>query len=149
MKLIVRFACSAVLLAGVWAAESKVKLTDLPAAVQNTVKAQTKGAEIVEISREAEKGKTTYEVESTVNGKSRDLTIDSGGNLISIEEETTLDSIPAPAREAILKKVGPTGKIRKVEIVTEGSAVSYEVSYVSKSGKKAEAGVNADGTPHK
>jgi uncharacterized membrane protein YkoI len=130
------------------AADSKMKLSDLPPAVQSTVKDQTKNATLGNISKEKEKGKTMYEVESTVNGKSRDLMVDITGKLLSVEEETTLEGIPAAARAAILKKVAD-GKIKKVEILTQGSTVSYEAAYTGKNGKSAEVGVNADGTPHK
>jgi uncharacterized membrane protein YkoI len=148
MKNIVLFGLSAALMAGAMLAESTLKLGDLPAAAQTTIKEQTKNATITNISKETEKGKTLYEVESTVNGKSRDLMVDPAGKLISVEEETTLESIPAAAREAIQKKVAGA-KIKKVEILTQGSAVSYEAAYTGKNGKTVEVGVNADGTPHK
>ena len=147
MKRMVMFGVSALL--GISAlAESTMKLSDLPPAVQATVKEQTKTAKIVSIGKETEKGKTMYEVESMVNGKSRDLMVDTAGKLVSVEEETTLDAIPAAAREAILKKAG-NAKIKKVEILTQGTSVSYEASYTGKLGKTAEVGVNADGTPHR
>ena len=74
--------------------------------------------------------------------------VDTAGKLVSVEEETTLESIPTAAREAILKKIG-NNKVKKVEILTQGSSVSYEAAYTTKNGKTAEVGFNADGTPHK
>jgi uncharacterized membrane protein YkoI len=149
MKSFALLGISALLLAScAVAADSKMKLSDLPPAVQATVKEQTKNATLGNISKEVEKGKTMYEVESIVNGKSRDLMVDSSGKLLSVEEETTLEAIPAAARAAIQKKVGG-GKINKVEILTQGSIVSYEAAYTGKNGKNAEVGFNADGTPHK
>ena len=70
MKIILLFA---LLGAAAFAADTKVKLESLPPAVQAAVKQQTKNATLVGLSTEKEKGKTTYEVETTVNGKSRDL----------------------------------------------------------------------------
>jgi len=89
-----------------------------------------------------------YEVESKVNGKGRDLIVDAAGTVLEVEEEVAIDSIPAAAREAIMKKVAG-GKIQKVETLTKGSQVSYEAAYVGKNGKAAEYGVNADGSVHK
>ncbi len=148
MKRMSMFAALAVLICASSEAENNMKLSDLPTAVQATVREQTKNATIVSIAKEKEKGKTMYEVESMANGKSRDLMVDTSGKLVSLEEETTLESIPAPAREAILKRIG-NSKIKKVEILTQGSSVSYEAAYIAKNGKIAEVGFNADGTPHK
>jgi uncharacterized membrane protein YkoI len=148
MKILQGVIFGAVVFTTALVADTKVKVEDLPAAVQKTVKEQTQSAKLVGVSTEKEGGKTVYELETTVNGKSRDLMIDSAGAILSVEVEVALDSIPAAAQTAIQKKAGG-GKITKVETVTTGSEVSYEAAYTSKSGKKAEVGVNADGTPHK
>ena len=148
MQRFARFGFCAVLLAGGALAETKVKVADLPPAVQQTVKEQTANATLGDLSKEREGGKTVYEVETKVNGKGRDLMVASDGKILSVEEETAIESIPAPAHEAILKKAAG-GKIKLVETVTKGSEVSYEASYVGKNGKTSEVGVNADGSPHK
>ena len=129
-------------------AEKTLALKDLPPAVQKTVQEQLKGGEIKTISKEKEGGVTQYEVESMLNGKHRDFNIDIKGNLVVMEEETAIDSIPAVAKEAIIKKVG-TGKLNLVEVVTQGGQTSYEAGYTSKAGKKAEVAVNPDGTAKK
>jgi uncharacterized membrane protein YkoI len=131
-----------------FAAEKKVKLESLPAALQAAIQAQTKGATIGGITTETEKGKTTYEVETTLNGRSRDLVFDRAGAILTSEDEVELDSIPAAAKAAIQKKA-TGGKITKVEKLTAGSTVSYEATITTKSGRKTEYGVNADGTPHR
>ena len=73
------------LLGGVLFAETKVKMTDLPLAVQAAVKEQTKTATLVGLSKEKERGKTVYEVETKMNGKTRDLLIDATGAIVEIE----------------------------------------------------------------
>src|SRR5579871_3379554 len=93
----------------------KLEVKDLPAAVQKTVQDETKGAEIKSISKETEHGVAQYEIETILNGKHRDLNVDTKGNLLVVEEETTIDAIPAAAKSAILKKVGD-GKLRMVEL---------------------------------
>jgi uncharacterized membrane protein YkoI len=138
MKLLTTLTAVA-LLAG--AAETKVKLADLPAQVQKTVQEQTKNAELKGLSKEVENGKTFYEIETIVNGKSRDLLVDPSGKIIELEEATTLESVPAAVKAAL----APKGKILKIETVTRGKAVSYE-AVVSKNGKKSEIAVEADGT---
>jgi uncharacterized protein with beta-barrel porin domain len=140
---------TAVVFAGsMLAGETKVKLENLPPAVQAAVKEQTKNATLVGLSTETEKGRTMYEVETKVNGRGRDLLLDQTGAVVETEDEVDLDSIPAPARDAIRKRAaGRT--ITKVEKLTAGSNVSYEAAIKSKAGKNIEIGVNADGTPHK
>ena len=148
MKYIVNLAAASLLLIpALSAADTKVKMADLPPAVQTAVKEQTKTATLVGLVRETENGKTTYEAETTVNGKGRDVSFDKTGVIVAVEQEVDLDSIPAAAKAAFQKKIG-AGKLKKVESVTEGKAVSYEATIV-KAGKSSEVGVNADGTPHK
>jgi len=126
------------------AAEKKLQMKDLPPAVQKTVQDQTKGAEIKGLSTETEKGKTTYEVETMVNGKHRDFLVDVKGAVTEVEEETALASIPAAARAAIEKKAAG-GKITLVETMTRGGATFFEAAYTSKAGKKLEVLVKPDG----
>jgi hypothetical protein len=147
MKYIVNFAAICLLLIPALSADTKVKMADLPAAVQAAVKEQTKTATLVGLSKETENGKTTYEAETTVNGKSRDVSFDKTGAIVAVEQEVDLDTLPAAAKAAIQKKIG-TGKLKIVEAVTEGKTTSYEATIV-KAGKSSEVGVNADGTPHK
>ena len=127
-------------------AAAKLALKDLPAAVQQTVNDALKGGEIKNIGKEIEHGVAQYEIETMLNGKHRDFDVDTKGTLLGVEEETTIDAIPAPAKAAILKKVGD-GKLRTVESSTKpGGETMYEATWTSKAGKKSEALVKADGS---
>src|SRR4051812_35886143 len=66
--------------------ERSVKMKDLPAAVQQTVREQSRGAKIRGLSVETENGVTNYEVELLVNGHSRDVLIDPSGAVVTVEE---------------------------------------------------------------
>jgi hypothetical protein len=126
--------------------EKKVKMEDLPAAVQKTVKEQSQGGTIRGLSMEVEKGKTIYEAELTVNGHKKDISMDASGVVVEVEEEVALDSIPAAAKTAIQKGAG-TGKILLVESVTHGSTLVAFEAQVMKGAKKSEIRVKPDGTP--
>ena len=123
--------------------EQKVTLEQLPAAVQAAVKEQTKGATVKGFAIENENGKKLYEAELTVNGHAKDISFDAGGAIVSVEEETTLDKIPAPARAALEKAAGQ-GKIVIVEVVTEGGKTSYEAQ-INTGKKTSEVAVDASG----
>lgn len=124
-------------------------LRDLPAAVQKTVQDHLMGGEIKSIGKEKEDGVEQYEVESVLNGNSRDFNVDTKGNLLLVEVATTLDAIPAAAKASILKKVAD-GKLAAVETFTKtGQPMMYEASYTGKNGKKHEVLVKADGTETK
>ncbi len=131
------------------AAEKSLALKDLPPAVQKTVNDNLKGGQIKNIGKETEDGVAQFEVETLLNGKHRDFNVDTKGNLIVVEEETTIDAIPAAAKAAILKKVG-TGKLLTVETFQKpGAQLMYEAGYTTKAGKHAEVLVKADGTETK
>ncbi len=129
-------------------ADTKIKMENLPPAVQQAVKEQLKTATLIGLSKETEKGKTTYEAETKVNGKTRDIEFDSKGAVIAVEEEVDIASIPAAAKAAI-EKGAAGGTIKKVESVTHGTAVSYEAAIKTKAGKNIEVAVSADGSVHK
>jgi glyceraldehyde-3-phosphate dehydrogenase/erythrose-4-phosphate dehydrogenase len=129
-------------------AERKVKLEELPPAVQTAVKEQTKNATLVDLSAEKEKGKTVYEVETKIDAKSRTLLLDETGAVIETEEEVDMDAVPAPAKAAI-QKHATGGTISKIEKVSAGVDTSYEATIRMKAGKIREYAVNADGTQHR
>src|SRR5690242_10787811 len=83
-----------------WASETQEKLKDLPEPVRKTAQEQSKSATVHGYAKEIENGKTFYEVETKVNGKSRDILIDPTGAVVEVEEEVALDSIPPAARAA-------------------------------------------------
>src|SRR5262249_3260994 len=128
--------------------EKKLTLKDLSPAVQKTVQEQLKGGEIKSISKETEKGVAQYEIESILYGKHRDFNVDAKGKLLLVEEETDFATIPAPAKAAIEKKAAG-GTIGMVELFMRGGETLYEAAYTSKSGKKHEVLVKADGTEAK
>ena len=123
------------------AADKKIQAKDLPPAVQKAVQEETKGAQIKGYAKEVEKGKTTYEVETIVNGHARDLIFDPTGKLLIAEETVAIDSVPAPVKAAFEAK----GKVLLVETVTKGGTVTYEAQVQLKSGKKTEVVVDAAG----
>ena len=127
------------------AADKKVQMKDLPAAVQKTVQAEeAKGARIVGLATEVEGGKKMYEVETIVGGRTRDLLLNAAGAIVETEEETAIDAVPASVKAAFEAR----GKVGKVETVTKGRTVTYE-AVVEKNGKKSEVAVDAAGKPIK
>ena len=145
--LAVVFASSALVAETVPAQESetKVDLRSLPPAVQQAVRAQSQGATLRAVSKEVKDGVTLYEAEMAVQGRTRDVTFDAHGKIVSVEEETTLNKIPAAARAAIQKAIG-TGKLVLVEKVTHGEKTFYE-GHITHGHKGLEVKVDANGKP--
>lgn len=125
--------------------DKKVKMQDLPAAVQQAVKTHSQGATVRGFSMEVEGGKNLYEAELFVNGHTKDITFDEQGNVVAAEEETSLDKIP-PAAAAAIQRGAADGKINVVEAVTENGKTSYEAQIV-KGKKRSEIRVDGDGQP--
>jgi len=143
----VAFAASALLLAvSASAQEKKIKRSDLPPAVEKTVAAQSQGATIRGFSTEKEKGQTLYEVEMTVNGHSKDISMAPDGSIVEVEEQVALDSLSPEVKTGLQAKAGK-GKILKVESLTKkDKLVAYEAQ-VDTNGKKSEVQVGPDGKP--
>jgi len=127
------------------AQEKKIERKDLPPAVERTVAAQARGATIKGFASEVEDGKTLYEVEMTINGHGKDVSIDSTGAVVEIEEEVAFARLPAAVKAGLTAKAG-TGKITKVESLTKhGKLVAYEAQVTAADGKKSEVQVGPDG----
>ena len=116
--------------------ESKIKFKDLPPAVQQTAKAESKGATVKGYAKEIDNGKTEYEVQLVVNGKARDVAIDPSGKVLETESEVDFASVPDKAKEAIEKEAGGA-KVEKVEEVKSEKPTVYE-ALIHKGGKKHE-----------
>jgi DNA-binding protein YbaB len=128
------------------AQEKQLQRSDLPAPVQKTADAQSKGATVTGYKKETEAGKPAYEVKMTINGHSKDVTIDPSGALLEIEEQVALEALPAAVRDGLQKKAG-AGKITKVESITKhGAIVAYEAKVLT-ADKKTEVQVGPDGKP--
>ena len=128
------------------ASEMKLNKADLPPAVRKAADHESRGATVRGYSKEVENGKTTYEVELMVNGHAKDVSMDPSGAVVEVEEVTPLESLPAAAREAIVKGAG-SGKIIKVEAISNGKdpIEAYEAS-VRTNGKHSEVRVKPDGS---
>jgi hypothetical protein len=128
----------------VLAEEKKIKRSDLPPAVEKTVAAQSLGASIQGFSEERDERQTLYVAEMTVNGHSRDVLMDAGGAIVEIEEQITMDTLPADVQDALHAKAGK-GKIVTVESITKHDMlVAYEATILTK-GKRSEVQVDPQG----
>jgi uncharacterized membrane protein YkoI len=127
------------------ASEKRVSFDDLPPAVKETVQKETQRATVYGYSKEVEGGRTEYEVEMIVDGKSRDISIDPSGKIIEIEQEVPLEAVPAAAMAAISKWANG-GSIQKVEEVKSDSETAYEAQ-ILRYGNHREIRVHADGSP--
>jgi hypothetical protein len=129
-----------------WAQEKKIQRSDLPPAVEKTVAAQSQGSTIRGFSEEKEHGQTFYEAELLVSGHSKDVLMNSEGDVVEVEEQVALDSLSPAVRSGLQAKAGK-GKLVKVESLTKkGKLVAYEAKVVT-DGKKSEVQVGPDGRP--
>ena len=126
--------------------EKKIKRSDLPAAVEKTVAAQSSGAKVKGFSEEKEKGQTFYEAELLVNGHSKDVLMDANGTVVEVEEEVPMSGLPSEVKAGLQAKTDG-GKIVKVETITKNNKlVAYE-AHVNTNGKKSEVQGGPDGKP--
>lgn len=123
----------------------QAQLNKLPAAVRATVDAETRNATIKAVSSEKENGKTVYELESLVNGRTRDLMIDAAGKVYVVEEQLDVDNAPAAVKAALEAR----GKVVALESVLEHGRQHYEGQVRTTAGKMVSMDLQTDGTPVK
>jgi hypothetical protein len=128
------------------AAEKKLSKADLPAPVQKAAEEQSKGATVLGYSSDREGGKLEYEVQLSVDGHTKDVTMAPDGRILEVEEQVSIDKLPSPVKAGLLAKAGK-GTIRKIESLTKhGAIVAYEAQ-VYTAGKHSEVQVGPDGKP--
>jgi uncharacterized membrane protein YkoI len=126
------------------AQEKKITRAELPPAVEKTVAEQSKGGTIRGFSTEVEDGKRLYEVELTVEGHGKDISMDEQGNVVEVEEELSMDTLPPSVRKGLTEAAGG-GTIFEIESITKhGKLVAYEAE-VRTAAKKSEIQVGPDG----
>jgi uncharacterized membrane protein YkoI len=127
-------------------APKTVDLSKYPAPVRATIEAETKNATIKGVSKETEKGKTEYEVETIVDGRTRDFMVDPGGKVTLVEEQIALTAAP----QAVQTELAKRGTVLRLEKVMRGTAAAtYEAQVKSKAGKTSSVELDADGKPYK
>ena len=129
------------------AAEHSIACSTLPSAVQQKSKLVLDGAVVHGCVRDISKGKTNYELELLKDGRSRDVTFDSEGNVLEVEEQIDFAALPKPVADAIQKKAG--SHLGKIESLTRGGTlISYETT-VNLNGKHQEIAFRPDGSAMK
>lgn len=126
------------------AQERRIKRSALPAAVEQTLAKQIEGATIRGFSKEEENGHTLFEAELTVNGHTKDISVDSAGNVVEVEEEVAFDALPRTVKEGLRRKAGK-GKITKVETLTKRNKLVAFEAKVMTDGHTSEVQVGPDG----
>jgi uncharacterized membrane protein YkoI len=124
--------------------ERKIKREQLPPEVEKTVARETEGATIKGFASETENGQRFYEASLVVNGHTKDVLMDSHGNIVEVEEQVTMDSLPTVVQDALRKMAG-SGTITVIESLTKnGQLVAYE-AHVKRGKKRSEIQVGPNG----
>jgi hypothetical protein len=124
--------------------EKKIERSQLPPKVEKAMAALTENSTIRGFRRENEHGQTYYEVELTVGGHHKDILLDTQGEVVEIEQEVALGSLPAAVQDALQGRARQ-GKLRKVESITKhGRLVAYEAQVLN-NGERSEIQVGPEG----
>jgi len=134
------------LMAGfVLAQEVTLKKKQVPHAVIAAFQSAYPKATIRGYSREKEKGKTYYEVESVEGQTTRDILYNPDGTVAEIEEGIAIADLPAAASEALRTKF-PGAVITSAEKITRGDITEYEAHGKMRK-KKVSMEFDARGNP--
>ena len=126
------------------AQEKKITRAQLPTAVEKTVARESQGATINGFATEIENGKRLYEVELTVEGHSKDISMDQTGNILEIEEEVAMNSLPTAVQESLRTAAG-AGTIGKIESLTKRGKLGAYEAHVKTGSKRSEIQVGPNG----
>jgi uncharacterized membrane protein YkoI len=133
---------SASFLSAAPAARAERILKHLPAAVQQTIRAQLEDGKLSAIEKNDDNGDTSYDVEMVSHGKTRSFTVGSDGELLDVE--VFLEELPPAVQQAIKTKAGSaapdeidksdgeTGTSYSVDITSNGKSRTFTVDATGK-----------------
>lgn len=122
-------------------AAKALSLTDLPAAVQKSVRQQIGKSEVTAIEKQDEDGEISYDVDFVRNGEERSLSVMDNGRLLSIA--MGLLEVPAPVRNTINQQL-KGASLDLIEKTFDDDEITYEVAITRGSAERSFT-VGADG----
>ena len=132
------------LAAPILADEEKVPLDKLPAKVTAAVKEKFKDGELVSALKEVADGKTLFEVQLKHKGHAVDVTVTEDGTITVIEKEITAKDLPKAVAAAVEEKF-PKATWKKVEEITKGEKITFEVLLTTADKKEFEVVLDPSG----
>jgi hypothetical protein len=84
----------------------KIKKTELPEAVRQTVDREAPGAHVAACWRIPGDRDALYEIDLKENGRKKGLVIAGGGELLTVQEEVTFDDLPRRVQERFRRMAG-------------------------------------------
>lgn len=107
-------------------AEREVTEAQVPAAALTALKKLAAGADITNFAEEIEHGSTFYEGSwKTPSGENMDVLVTPAGDLVEIEEQISIDKVPAAALKVARKAAG-----KETELAFEKkTTILYEVKF--------------------
>ena len=119
------------------AAEKRIPKSSLPPAVARTAEQQSQGARVRGYTQDNENGQVEYEVEMTVSGHSKDVSIGADGRVLEVEEQVEMGALPAAVQAGLKQKAG-SRSITKIESITKHDVIVAYEAQVMTQGKQKE-----------
>jgi hypothetical protein len=128
-----------------YAAEKDKELRNVaPDAVMTAFQKAYPDADILNVSKESKDGRDYFEVESIDGKVRRDLLYLADGTVFEIEEQISPDALPESIADGLNAEY-PGGEIQRVEKITRGDSVEYEV-LLENNEENIEVVLEANGT---
>jgi hypothetical protein len=123
--------------------DQPLKMSQVPAKVQEAIKKYASPAEIKQISKGDVDGTVAYEFQIEKAGRQSEVAITPDGKFLTSEETIPLSEVPEAARRTVNAQAAG-GKVISTEKVVEHGATSFE-AVIEKDGKQSEIAVSPDG----
>ena len=123
--------------------DQPLKMSQVPAKVQEAIKKYASPTEIKQISKGDVDGTIAYEFQIEKAGRKSEVSITPDGKFLTSEETVPLSELPEAARQAVNAQAAG-GKVISMEKVVEHGETWFE-AVLEKNGKQSEIAVSPDG----
>jgi uncharacterized membrane protein YkoI len=119
-----------------------VTLSQVPAPAQKTITLQVGKGRLGDIDQVTENGKTSYEVEFTLDEIQRSLTVEAGGKLASWQ--VLMSELPDAVQKTVQAQVGK-GKLEEIDKTFDEDGFAYDATVKRRNGREYSFTVSATG----
>jgi uncharacterized membrane protein YkoI len=119
-----------------------VTLSQVPAPAQKTIISQVGKGRLGDIDQVTENGKTSYEVEFTLDEIQRSLAVEAGGKLTSWQ--VLMSELPDAVQKTVQVQVGK-GKLEEIDKTFDEDGFTYDVTVKRRNGREYSFTVSAAG----
>ena len=134
------------LVASAAGAATKIKKTELPEAVRETVDREAPAGHVVACWRNVGDSAGVYEVDMKVNGRKKGIVVAANGEVLTVQDEITWNDLPEAVQQSF-RREARDHDVEEVDLLTQHGEVVGYIARIDGEDRDYQFRVGPDGEP--